>query len=126
MKRSAHSPFGLTLCIAAGISVVSLLQLQPSWAQTATDANNPLQDFDSQQNGNPFSSRGDDGQAFSGIMQLMHRAQQGSIRSINDYSTEQNQNLDAAAAKFRQRQLQMMQNQTPVQPANNINTPPAN
>jgi len=125
MKMPAQSFIKLAICTTAGISLVSLLIPQPSWAQNTTTNANPLEDLNPQENTNPFSAR-DQGQAMNGIMDLMHRAQMGNIRSSSEYSTEQNQNLNDAAAKFRQRQLEMIRNQNSQNqesPANSVKTP---
>lgn len=122
MKTSV-SAIKVVVCTAS-ISF-SLLVPQLSWAQTTptTTSNNALEDLD-QQNRNPFSSR-DDGNAMNGIMDLMHRAQMGNIRSVNEYSAEQDRSLNDAASQFRQKQLQMLrnQNQNSANPANSANTP---
>jgi hypothetical protein len=123
MKTSV-SPIKLVVCTAS-ISF-SLLVPQLSWAQTTptTSSNNALEDLE-QQNRNPFSSHSDDGNAMNGIMDLMHRAQMGNIRSVNEYSAEQDRSLNDAASQFRQKQLQMIrnQNQNSANPANSANTP---
>lgn len=113
MKTSV-SPLKLFVCTAS-ISF-SLLVPQLSWAQTTTtttttNSNNALDDLNSQQNTNPFSSHSDDGTAMNGIMDLMHRAQMGSIRSGSEYSAEQDRSINDAATQFRQKQLQMLRNQ---------------
>ncbi len=122
MKTSV-SPIKLVVCTAS-ISF-SLLVPQLSWAQTTptTTTNNALEDLE-QQNRNPFSSHSDDGNAMNGIMDLMHRAQMGNIRSVNEYSAEQDRSLNDAATQFRQKQLQMLrnQNQNSANPANSANT----
>lgn len=124
MKTSV-SLIKVVVCTAASISF-SLLIPQPTWAQTTptTTSNNALEDLD-QQNRNPFSSHSDDGNAMNGIMDLMHRAQMGNIRSVNEYSAEQDRSLNDAASQFRQKQLQMLrnQNQNSANPANSANTP---
>ena len=123
MKTSV-SAIKVVVCTAS-ISF-SLLVPQLSWAQTTptTTTNNALEDLE-QQNRNPFSSHSDDGNAMNGIMDLMHRAQMGNIRSVNEYSAEQDRSLNDAATQFRQKQLQMLrnQNQNSANPANSANTP---
>lgn len=123
MKTSV-SVIKVVVCTAS-ISF-SLLIPQLSWAQTTptTTTNNALEDLE-QQNRNPFSSHSDDGNAMNGIMDLMHRAQMGNIRSVNEYSAEQDRSLNDAASQFRQKQLQMIrnQNQNSANPANSANTP---
>jgi hypothetical protein len=119
MKTSASSLTKILCATVAGISLATLSQL--TWAQATTDAD-PLRDLNQERNRDPFS-RGDTGEAMSGLMDIMHRAQMGNIRSAGDYATDQNRSLDDAAAKFRQQQLQMMQNQNRSQPNNPANPP---
>lgn len=121
MKISASSLTKIFFGAVAGISLASLALPQPTWAQATTDAD-PLRDLNQEQNRDPFS-RGDTGNAMSGLMDIMHRAQMGSIRSAGDFANDQNQSLDDAAAKFRQQQLQMMQKQNSGQLQNPANPP---
>ena len=121
MKISASSLTKIFFSAVVGISLATLSLPQTTWAQATTDAE-PLRDLNQDRNRDPFS-RGDTGDAMSGLMDIMHRAQMGNIRSAGDFATEQNQSLDDAAAKFRQQQLQMMQNQNRSQP-NNPAIPP--
>jgi hypothetical protein len=120
MKIFASSLAKICFSTVAGISLATSLLPQPAWAQATTDAD-PLRDLNQEQNRDPFS-RGDTGNAMSGLMDIMHRAQMGNIRSAGDFATEQNQSLDDAAAKFRQQQIQMMQ-QNRSQPNNPANPP---
>lgn len=110
----------LVLGTLAGIGVVSLLLPQPSWAQQANDVN-PLQDFDPEQNSDPFS-RTNEGDSF-GVFDLIHRANLNNNRSPGDYSAEQNEGLDAAADQFRQMQQQRIQGQQQASPANSVTAP---
>lgn len=106
----------LVLGTVAGISV-SLLLPQPSWAQQANDVA-PLQDFDPQGNDDDPFSRTDQGDSL-GIFDLIHRARLNNNRDPGEYSTEQNESLDAAAAKFREMQRQRIQGQpqgSPIAP----------
>jgi hypothetical protein len=121
MKTSASSLTKILCATVAGISLATLSLPQLTWAQATTDAD-PLRDLNQERNRDPFS-RGDTGEAMSGLMDIMHRAQMGNIRSAGDYATDQNRSLDDAAAKFRQQQLQMMQNQNRSQPNNPANPP---
>lgn len=120
MKIPAKSLTRLILGTVAGISVASLLLPQSSWAETPRVE--PLQDFDSEQNTDPFSSK-DDGNGFGGVFDLMHRAQMGSMLNSDELSNQQNENLDAAAAQFRARQRQRLQGQQQATPANPATTP---
>lgn len=121
MKIPAKSLTQLVLSTVAGIGLVSLLAPQPSWAQV--DQVNPLQDFDSQEeSGDPFSDKTSEVDSF-GVFDLMHRAQLGTNRSFEDYSAEQNQSLDAAAAQFRERQRKLIQGQGEASSVNSDSTP---
>jgi hypothetical protein len=125
MKTPAKSLTRLLLGTVVGIGVVSLLLPQLSWAQ-ATRAN-PLEDFETQENRNdPFSS-GKEQDSFGGVYDLIHRAQMGNMRSWEDFSAEQNENLNDAAAQFRARQRQRIQGQQQTSPANPVTiTQPGN
>ncbi len=112
MKVSRLHLTRLILSTLAGIGLFSSLLAQRSWAQLRSDENvntQPLQDYLSpqQQNSNPFSSqsRGDS----LGTLDLVRRATQGSKLSVEDYSNQQNENLDSAASQFRARQLEQIQ-----------------
>lgn len=111
----------LVVGTVAGIGLVSLLLPQPSWAQ-ATDVN-PLQDFEPQEHrrSDPFS-RTNDADGF-GVFDLIHRATLGNNRSLDDFSSEQNESLDAAAAQFRARQRQQIQGQGQASQVNPVSTP---
>ena len=96
---------GLTLTIlGAG---VLLTGTQPALAQTgsSSDLAAPVgsSDRDSQTNGD-FGSIGN-------MFDLFHRAQQGAIADPYAFGRSQQQNLNTAAATFRQRQLQLLQQQ---------------
>lgn len=124
MRITPQSLIKLAVCTAT--LGCSLLIPQTSWAQVNNVPNtdpNPLQDLNNaQENRDPFS-RTNDGDAFGGIMQLMQRAQMGTIRSTSEFTAEQDRSINDAAAQFRQRQLEMIRNQNQPQPANSIKTP---
>ena len=107
----------LFLGTVLGVGLVSLVQPQ-CWAQVPERVN-PLQNFGSEQNSDPFSGE-NEADSF-GVFDLIHRANLGNTRSLSDYSTEQNENLDAAAAQFRLRQRQQIQRQP--SPTDAISTP---
>lgn len=105
-----------------GISVLTLVFQQPSFAQVGNP--NPIQDLDTErQTDDPFSAQNNEGGSY-GVFDLIHRATLGNNRDLNEYATEQNQNLDAAAAAFRAKQRQLIQqpnsavNPTPQQSIN--------
>ena len=109
----------LVLGTVLGIGLVSLLQPQ-CWAQ-AREQVNPLEDFEYEQNSDPFSGN-NEADSF-GVFDLIHRANLGNTRSLSDYSTEQNENLDAAAAEFRARQRKQIQGSGQASQPNSISTP---
>ena len=96
---------GLTLTLLG--TGVLLTGTQPAQAQTgsSSDLAAPVgsSDRDSQTNGD-FGS-------LSNMFDLMHRAQQGAIADPYAFGRAQQQNLNTAAATFRQRQLQLLQQQ---------------
>lgn len=118
MKISPKSLTNLVLGTVAGISLVSLLMPQQSWAQT-TDVN-PLQDLNPEQNQDPFSNSSE-GDSFS-MFNIIHRANLGGSLNIDDYNAAQNESLNNAAAEFRKKQLQRMQQQQAT-PINQVTTP---
>ncbi|WP_445247088.1 hypothetical protein [Microcoleus sp. OTE_8_concoct_300] len=93
---------------ASAIASCALFSPQASFAQ-ASGLNNaqPLQDFQTQDNTDPFSGRS----SGSGIFDLIHRSQLGGGRSMEEFSTEQRQNLNDAAADFRNKQRLLLENQ---------------
>ena len=93
---------------ASAIASCALFSPQASFAQ-ASGLNNaqPLQDFQTQDNTDPFSGRS----SGSGIFDLIHRSQLGGGRSMEEFNTEQRQNLNDAAAEFRNKQRLLLEKQ---------------
>ena len=93
---------------ASAIASCALFSPQASFAQ-ASGLNNaqPLQDFQTQDNTDPFSGRS----SGSGIFDLIHRSRLGGGRSMEEFTTEQRQNLNDAAAEFRNKQRLLLENQ---------------
>ncbi|MEG3990939.1 hypothetical protein QUA13_28075 [Microcoleus sp. S28C3] len=93
---------------ASAIASCALFSPQASFAQ-ASGLNNaqPLQDFQTQDNTDPFSGRS----SGSAIFDLIHRSQLGGGRSMEEFNTEQRQNLNDAAAEFRNKQRQLLEKQ---------------
>jgi len=91
---------------AAGAAVVFLPQ--PTWAQNSSGSNSaaPLQDLQTQDNTDPFSSRGG-----MGVLDLIHRSQLGTGRNMDEFRWEQRKNLNDAAAEFRAKQRQLLEQQ---------------
>jgi hypothetical protein len=99
---------------ASAIASCALFSPQASFAQ-ASGLNNaqPLQDFQTQDNTDPFSGRS----SGSGIFDLIHRSQLGGGRSMEEFTTEQRQNLNDAAAEFRNKQRLLLQKQDQTVPS---------
>ena len=99
---------------ASAIASCALFSPQASFAQ-ASGLNNaqPLQDFQTQDNTDPFSGRS----SGSGIFDLIHRSRLGGGRSMEEFNTEQRQNLNDAAAEFRNKQRLLLQQQDQTVPS---------
>jgi hypothetical protein len=99
---------------ASAIASCALFSPQASFAQ-ASGLNNaqPLQDFQTQDNTDPFSGRS----SGSGIFDLIHRSRLGGGRSMEEFTTEQRQNLNDAAAEFRNKQRLLLQKQDQTVPS---------
>ena len=109
MKTKTSKSGKLMMGIAASaIASCALFSPQASFAQ-ASGLNNaqPLQDFQTQDNTDPFSGRS----SGSGIFDLIHRSRLGGGRSMEEFTTEQRQNLNDAAAEFRNKQRLLLENQ---------------
>ena len=109
MNTKTSKPGKLMMGIAASaIASCALFSPQASFAQ-ASGLNNPqpLQDFQTQDNTDPFSGRS----SGSGIFDLIHRSRLGGGRSMEEFTTEQRQNLNDAAAEFRNKQRLLLENQ---------------
>ena len=104
MKTKTSKSGKLMIGIAASaIASCALFSPQASFAQ-ASGLNNtqPLQEFQTQDNIDPFSGR---------IFDLIHRSRLGGGRSMEEFTTEQRQNLNDAAAEFRNKQRLLLENQ---------------
>ena len=100
----------LALGCLAGSAIASLVLLpQPTSAQF-TDSQ-PLQDWQQnpESNRDPFSGKGDGGEGPFDVFNMIHRANLGPTRSLGEFSEEQEESLDAAAAEFRKQQQQRLQ-----------------
>ncbi len=93
---------------ASAIASCALFSPQASFAQ-ASGVNNaqPLQDFQTQDNTDPFSGRS----SGRGIFDLIHRSRLGGGRSMEEFNTEQRQNLNDAAAEYRNKQRLLLEKQ---------------
>ena len=118
MRKQPKLLISLVLSTVAGISV-SLLLPQPSWAQTTSV--NPLEDLNSEQSSDPFS-RTNEANSF-GSFDLIHRANLGSGPNIEEYSSQQDESLNTAAAEFRKKQQERLRVQQQATPTNPVTTP---
>jgi len=107
--------------ISAALVAVSSAILPQTASAQPTDRVQPLQDFNTQQNEvDPFTGSAGGG-GFS-VFDLIHNSRLYNSRDINDFTTESRQNIDDAAAQFRQQQLQRLGN--PASPVTPETTPP--
>jgi hypothetical protein len=105
MKQPFLSLTRLAFITVAGIGFASLLAPQLSLANPVT---NP-QNSDPQNTVDPFA-QGVEQNPFS-LFQLIHNASFGGLNP--DFASEQNQQLNDAAAAFRARQQQLLQGKQP-------------
>ncbi|WNZ24665.1 hypothetical protein HJG54_18625 [Leptolyngbya sp. NK1-12] len=115
LKQISQFTIGLVVAgagLSAGIGVASAQGVDPLDANQARDSD-------------PFSNR-DNG--YSPFFNMMHRIQLGNVRSISEFSKDQQENLGTEADDFRTRQRELMQqNQqspTPVEPSAVPTEPP--
>ena len=100
----------LTLSLLAGLSTASLLLPMPGRSQ-ATKID-PLEDLRTTDgSSDPFSGSSN----ASSVYDLIHRARLNNAINMNQFRTQQRQQINDAAAEFRKQQLQRMQ--TPAQAA---------
>ena len=101
----------------SAIAFSSLFLPQATFAQARDLTNSqPLQDFQTNDNPDPFTGSG----GGTGMLDLIHRSRLGGGRSMDEFTTEQRQNLNDAAAEFRNKQRQMLQ-----KPAEAVTAPEA-
>lgn len=95
-----------SLALLAGLGSLTLFTPQPSWAQTSEGAAT-LQPTvsDAENSSDPFANNARP----SAMFDIMHRFQQGDIRSTGEFMNDQRQYLDEAAAEFRKLQLLRLQ-----------------
>jgi hypothetical protein len=97
---------------AIAIAITSVLLPQPASAQSAGSVK-PLQDLTTQQNEQDSFSGGFGNGSFS-VFNLIHQAQLGTPMDMDEFSSQQNQNLTDAAAKFRLEQQRLLGNPQPL------------
>jgi hypothetical protein len=115
-KNSKSSNWMLLTALSA-IASSTLFLPQATFAQSSSLNNSqPLQDLQTNDNPDPFSGRS----SGTGLFDLIHRSRLGGGRSMDEFTSEQRQNLNDAAAEFRNKQRQILQ-----KPAEAVTTPGA-
>jgi hypothetical protein len=106
IKTSKSGNWMIRVAVSA-IASCALFSPQATFAQASglTNSPQPLQDFQTQDNTDPFSGRS----SGSGIFDLIHRSRLGNGRSMEEFNTEQRQNLNEAAAEFRNKQRLLLE-----------------
>jgi hypothetical protein len=121
LRSSSWVALSLVTTVGALVSCLS----QPGVAQVANQLNNanPLQSNPQMGDGNtdPFSSRGDN--QFDGVLDLMHRAMMGNIRSSEEFQQSQQNDINSAASDFRTRQLELLRQQNQPQATSPVVSP---
>ncbi|GAB4333254.1 MAG: hypothetical protein OHK0047_21700 [Leptolyngbyaceae cyanobacterium] len=110
------SPIQYSLRLAVSLLTAGTLMatvLEPASAQIG--APRPLEDLQTKDSADFLNGRGN-GQS-STMMNIIQNAIIGSPRSMDEYTAEQRDNLDAATEQFRKQQAERLRNSQPVQPA---------
>jgi hypothetical protein len=94
-----------SLTVLAGIGVASCLLPQASWAQATYPSYSTQVDEFKTQEQDPLTGTGNGG---FNPLDLIHRANLGTLRTYEEFSAEQNTNLNSAADDFRKQQLEMI------------------
>ncbi len=114
----------ITLGLLAGTTLAAFSFPQATKAQSLDY--DPSQEIQRGDNIGPLNGTGTGQNGFN-VFELMHRANFGQIRSPEEFSAEQKENLDEAAVEFRNeqnRRLQIQQNQlAPTNSGDAGNTP---
>lgn len=97
LKKLTGLGFGLL------IGSWGLIAVQPASAQ-GTD---PL-DVSRERTSDPFSNQNS---GYEPFFDMMHRVQLGNIRTVSEYGKDQQESLGSEASDFRQRQIQLIQQQ---------------
>jgi hypothetical protein len=113
----------LVLATLGAIVAAPLFLVQPTWAEEETTQEDPIQEVNQvelEESRDEFDyTQGDYDQPISPL-ELIHRANLGGSRSMNDYRQDQQENFNDAAAQFRARQQELLRQQ---RQAEQINSP---
>ena len=107
MKQAVQTV--LMIGIAAGCG--TMLNVLSAAAQMSPSQ--PLQDLQNpDKSGDPFSSRSSN--PLGNVMDLIHRSVLGPSRNLDEYTADQQESLDAAAAEFRAKQAERLHQAQPT------------
>lgn len=105
MKKNTSLVLGLLTAIA----VSPIFLVQPTWAEEETTQE--VNQVELEESRDEFDyTQGDYDQPINPL-ELIHRANLGNGRSMNDYRQEQQQNFNDAAAAFRAQQQELLRQQ---------------
>lgn len=104
LKATARISLGTLGAIA-----LTALMLPESAAAEETNRASDLLEPQIQLQKNPYESTSGEGQQMD-VFDLIHRAQFGTTRSMQEFNLQQRESINDAAADFRSRQLEMLQN----------------
>lgn len=113
--KTRNSRYWLLFAGLASIGMLPFVRVQPTLAQDCTGAE-LLQSCPSQNEVNNFST----GSGQFNMLDLIHKAQVGALGDMQEFTAEQQQNLNSEADSFRAEQLRRLQQgsqATPNQPA---------
>jgi hypothetical protein len=104
----------MVLAILTAIAVSPLFLVQPTWAEEETIEEETTQEVNQvelEESRDEFDyTQGDYDQPINPL-ELIHRANLGNGRSMNDYREDQQQNFNDAAAAFRAQQQELLRRQ---------------
>jgi len=93
------------------LSMLSMAMVQPVNAQSATDLN---QGSANEESSDFFSNRDNGG--INSMLDLIHNANFGSIRTQEQFRQDQQQSINSAAQEFRDRQQQLLRQSQSTNP----------
>lgn len=103
------------------LSVLSMAMVHPVNAQSATDLN---QGSANQESSDFFSNRENNG--IDSMLDLIHNANFGSIRTQEQFRQDQQQSINSAAQEFRDRQQQLLRQSQTINPPTTPTPTPQN
>ncbi|NJK76888.1 MAG: hypothetical protein HC942_26605 [Microcoleus sp. SU_5_6] len=121
--KTTKSSHWIVRVAVSAIASGAIFLPQATFAQASglTPNSQPLQDFRTNDNPDPFT-----GGSGTGMWDLIHRSRLGGGRSMEEFSTEQRENLNDAAAEFREKQRQILQKQEQAAPSTGAIVPAEN